>query len=392
MNEIERADTIRGAKAFLLLFAVLSVLGVLWQSTDRSFHSVFIILCLCLGVMTFWFWKYRKGRTRLASNNSSAQANRPASLTERYQETIGIYKNQIRLSGSHEIDNLVRDCIGAIAQREGKTNVAPFGEYLYKWERRSDIPDEYRRLAEHLKTEFRKKADELKSKKDEQVVMRVENMLSTSWDLVEKFLEITERKVSVLDDYGDEQWDVLPEEIIKFLKKLNERESLAVRWDLIKKPKGKNWEMEVLWHLPEEYRFMLKRLQQLFQKHHEQVKLKHGDETDFQSLSGVEFETYIAKLLRSRGYDVRGTPKTGDQGADLIAKKDGRTFIIQAKRYQGIVGNRAVQEVNSAVDFYGGDEGWVITNSTFTPSAVALAQKTNVKLIDGPALRRQSFF
>ena len=83
---------------------------------------------------------------------------------------------------------------------------------------------------------------------------------------------------------------------------------------------------------------------------------------------------------------MRGTPATGDQGADLIAKKDGKTIIIQAKRYQDTVGNKAVQEVISAVQFYRGDEGWVITNSTFTPSAKALAHRSNIKLIDGKML------
>jgi len=38
------------------------------------------------------------------------------------------------------------------------------------------------------------------------------------------------------------------------------------------------------------------------------------------------------------------------------------------------------------VHFYGGDEGWVVTNSTFTPSAKALAQKSNIRLIDSKSL------
>jgi len=49
-----------------------------------------------------------------------------------------------------------------------------------------------------------------------------------------------------------------------------------------------------------------------------------------------------------------------------------------------------VQEVISAVSFYGGNEGWVVTNSTFTPSAIALSQKANVKLIDGATLKNKS--
>ena len=104
------------------------------------------------------------------------------------------------------------------------------------------------------------------------------------------------------------------------------------------------------------------------------------------SLSGVEFETYIARILQQFGFEVRGTPATGDQGADLIATREGKKIVIQAKRYAGTVGNKAVQEVSAAVSYYGGDEGWVITNSTFTASAKALAQKANVRLIDGARL------
>jgi len=44
-------------------------------------------------------------------------------------------------------------------------------------------------------------------------------------------------------------------------------------------------------------------------------------------------------------------------------------------------------DVASAVQFYSADEGWVITNSTFTKSAKELAQK-GINLIDGYDLSR----
>lgn len=44
--------------------------------------------------------------------------------------------------------------------------------------------------------------------------------------------------------------------------------------------------------------------------------------------------------------------------------------------------------MSGAVAYYGGDEGWVITNASFTPSAKALAKRCYVKLIDGRMLRR----
>src|SRR4029079_3746662 len=130
------------------------------------------------------------------------------------------------------------------------------------------------------------------------------------------------------------------------------------------------------------------RLTAAFLEYHDKMKARPARTLAVDGLSGVEFETWIAKLLKERGFEVQGTPITGDQGADLIAKKDGRTIIIQAKCYQGTVGNKAVQEVISALAYYGGDEGWVVTNSFFTPSAKALAQKSNVKLIDGHHLKK----
>jgi HJR/Mrr/RecB family endonuclease len=39
------------------------------------------------------------------------------------------------------------------------------------------------------------------------------------------------------------------------------------------------------------------------------------------------------------------------------------------------------------VAYYGSDEGWVVTNATFTSSAKALAQKSHVKLINGKMLK-----
>lgn len=85
-------------------------------------------------------------------------------------------------------------------------------------------------------------------------------------------------------------------------------------------------------------------------------------------------------------------PVTGDQGADLIIQKDGQMIVVQAKRYSGPVGNKAVQEVIGAVTYYRASEGWVITNSTFTPQAKALAQKSNVRLFDGFDLKNNPMF
>jgi restriction endonuclease Mrr len=211
-----------------------------------------------------------------------------------------------------------------------------------------------------------------------------QSLADRNQDIIAKFLDIAERKVSLLDDYGDENWTALHDEIDVCLRKIAEREGLTAKWNrwLKGKKKGRS-----PFPPPAEYEWIRERLEQMFYRFHKLSASIVRDESIVHDLSGEEFETHIAKLLRSYGFEVLGTPRTGDQGADLIAMKNGNKIVIQAKRYQGSVGNGAVQEVIGAVKFYGTHEGWVVTNSTFTPSAKALAQRSNIKLVDGHTLQ-----
>ena len=123
-----------------------------------------------------------------------------------------------------------------------------------------------------------------------------------------------------------------------------------------------------------------------------QVPKGQRTDEDLESLTGLEFQMYLMKLLKEHGVDdIRTTGATGDQGADLIGKLRGRSIVIQAKRQGRSVSNRPVQEVAAAVRYYRADEAWVITTGTFTASARALAQANNVKLVDGHALGNRCF-
>lgn len=104
---------------------------------------------------------------------------------------------------------------------------------------------------------------------------------------------------------------------------------------------------------------------------------------------GYDFEEYVAKLYKNLGYTTSEvTQKSGDQGADVVATKDGKTYVIQAKFYSNPVGNSAVQEVLGAIGMYKADKGIVITNSTFTKSAIELANANNIELVDGDEIER----
>ena len=104
-------------------------------------------------------------------------------------------------------------------------------------------------------------------------------------------------------------------------------------------------------------------------------------------MSGHEFEIFLSDLYEKMGFTVEMTSATGDQGADLIAIKNGEKNIIQAKNYSNSVGNKAVQEVISAMSFYSGDRAIVVTNNFFTKSAIELAKAGNVELIDRDKLQ-----
>jgi hypothetical protein len=187
--------------------------------------------------------------------------------------------------------------------------------------------------------------------------------------LIDQFFEIASRKVSILDEYGDENWDILPKEIDKLLLKIAKKNGLIVH-----KVRG-------VLYFPKEYEALKYNIETSFKDYYaNKIKLP----SRFENMSGLEFEVLSANFLKMLGFEnVRGTKKTGDQGADLIANQNGKTIIFQAKCYSKPVGNKAVQEVIGALMYYKGDYGCVITNSTFTASAKELAQKSGIKLIDG---------
>ena len=105
------------------------------------------------------------------------------------------------------------------------------------------------------------------------------------------------------------------------------------------------------------------------------------------SSRGRAFERYLLQELQKAGCErVALTKTTGDFGADLVADHKGQRIIIQAKSYDDKVGLEAVQQVHAAKQPYQAEKAWVITDSEFTSAARALADQTDVGLIDKSSL------
>lgn len=105
-------------------------------------------------------------------------------------------------------------------------------------------------------------------------------------------------------------------------------------------------------------------------------------EADTGDLSGADYELLLKDKIETAfpNIIVELTPATGDHGADLIVSTPTQRIAIQAKRLSTPVGNAAVQEVFAAMQFYDANIGIVVTNSTYTSAAKALASKTGVIL------------
>lgn len=98
-------------------------------------------------------------------------------------------------------------------------------------------------------------------------------------------------------------------------------------------------------------------------------------------MDGFEYEKYCIRYLQKHGYkNVELTRSGADQGLDIIAYRHHIKYGFQCKYYEKPVGNAAVQEAYAGAAHYGCDKAAVITNTTFTKSAMELAEDTDVLL------------
>ena len=111
-------------------------------------------------------------------------------------------------------------------------------------------------------------------------------------------------------------------------------------------------------------------------------RLARAGMPEVDQMSGLDFEKFLQYLFERQGYAVERTRYIGDYGADLVLRNGGTRTLVQAKRYKGTVGVKAVQEAAAARPHYGCDKAIVVTNSRFTRQARELARSNRIELWD----------
>ncbi|MBI0537839.1 restriction endonuclease [Roseomonas sp. KE2513] len=106
------------------------------------------------------------------------------------------------------------------------------------------------------------------------------------------------------------------------------------------------------------------------------------------TLTPRQFEQHCGDVLAARGWSVAVGRGSGDQGVDVLARKDGRALVIQCKLHARPVGNKAVQEALAGRGYAGADAAAVVSNAPYTAAAHALAARVGVLLLNVADLPR----
>ncbi len=123
--------------------------------------------------------------------------------------------------------------------------------------------------------------------------------------------------------------------------------------------------------------------------------------------SGFPFEQFLAEVMRGHGWSVRTDQmvlgRCVEHEVDVVAEKDGRRVGIEAK-FHNVPGGKT--DIKDALYVYARyedlarsphaktriDEGWLVTNTSFTSHAIRYAQCANLVLIAWDYPREKNLF
>jgi restriction system protein len=118
----------------------------------------------------------------------------------------------------------------------------------------------------------------------------------------------------------------------------------------------------------------------------QQYRLQKLAARNWKAMRGGDLEAFLGEVFSELRYSVERTGRAGDQGMDLIVKRDGHRVAVQVKGYVDSVPNTAIQEAFTGMHNYKCDGCAVITNSRFTSGGKNIAANVGCALIDENAL------
>jgi len=100
------------------------------------------------------------------------------------------------------------------------------------------------------------------------------------------------------------------------------------------------------------------------------------------SMSEHAFVHYVASLLTFNGFETVAPPGAKTLGDGLIAKKRGGRTAVCCVRSTGNVSQAAIRQAIEYMQRYECSTSMIVTNSYFTPPAIALSRSMGCELVD----------
>lgn len=112
------------------------------------------------------------------------------------------------------------------------------------------------------------------------------------------------------------------------------------------------------------------------------VRRRRFEIDDLDASPAREFVRVLAGRFRSQGYRVKRAPRRLMHAYDFLLRQHGRRIAVQISPSAAPLGPDSVQRLLAAMAKCRAESGWIITNSSFTREAEALAEGGPVTLWD----------
>lgn len=111
---------------------------------------------------------------------------------------------------------------------------------------------------------------------------------------------------------------------------------------------------------------------------------------EVRAMSRRQFEAVVVEGFRRRGYSAQASARdVAEGGVDLVMRKHGAKFLVQFKQWKTAkVGAKPIRELLGFIAAEDAAGGFFVTSGTYTDEARELAKRSNIELMDGPALEQ----
>ncbi|ENM3807457.1 TPA: restriction endonuclease [Vibrio cholerae] len=116
--------------------------------------------------------------------------------------------------------------------------------------------------------------------------------------------------------------------------------------------------------------------------------VNQGTTAALNSLSWLEFESYIGEFFKQQGYEVKQAfSQKPDGGVDIWMRKDGQLTLVQCKHWKSRkVGIQILREMYAVMIEHNASKMIVVTSGDFTSEAIKYALDKRLWLINGGEL------